>query len=253
MPANWYLIQYTHDLRRHEPRNVGVAVHGSDSWHFRFAGEDEKGIIHGKKLRARNLDRELFESWVKFYKRQAADGRWADVLNEQGRIGGNFRIAPGGIRLLDDDPWHTVADSLFHELVGGETEGNGHPSLKETVRTLLAQAAIVPEEGIQLDGRWSDTSRPVQIPFEFGYQNGRYHAMEPISHSRKSVTDLKARIDAVNRAGKKPNFVVFYSSEMSGERSLSDDFLMPIEEDAFSVDVDDQARAVSDLQEMMLH
>lgn len=253
MPANWYLIQYTYDLRRHEPRNVGIAVHGPDEWHFRFVGEDERGVIHGKKLRARNLDRVVFESWVDFYKRQAMEGRWADLLSEQGRLGGNFRITPGGIRLIDDEPWGQVADSLFRELVADEAKTDAQPSLKETVRQLLAQAAIVPQEGIELDGKWSEASKPVRIPFEFGYQNGRYHAMEPITHSRKSVTDLKARIDAVTRAGKKPNFVVFYSNEMSSGNAFSEEFLMPIEEDAHSVNVDDEAQAISDLQEMMLH
>lgn len=49
MDAMWHLIRYTADMRRKEPRNVGVAVSVGDAWSVKLFAVDEAGNIDGRR------------------------------------------------------------------------------------------------------------------------------------------------------------------------------------------------------------
>ena len=48
----WHLIQYMPDMRRREPRNIGVAATDGEEWKVELFGVDSRtGLVNGRVLR----------------------------------------------------------------------------------------------------------------------------------------------------------------------------------------------------------
>lgn len=236
MPAEWFLVQYTHDLRRHEPRNVGVVVKAPDGWHLRFLGEREGGSVDGKRLKGLRLDRELYESWIDYYRRQASADTWDDAVRLQERRPNNFAIAPGGIQLADKDDWPAFATGLFTELVSDPT-AKPSDDFDAKVRKLLRAADLHPDENVELEGLWTPGGAIHKIKFDFGFENGRRSVIEKVPLRDSSVYSFKGRRDAVQLRDNRTQFVAI--SEWSGDDSEEklDELLHPLEEIADTINL----------------
>ncbi|GAB07612.1 hypothetical protein GII30_08900 [Gordonia amarae] len=114
--VTWHLIQYTADMRRREPRNVGVAATDGAGWVVRMLGVGRSGVIDAKALRRLNLAKSDYEPWVRYYADTLGEGGIERVMASQRRRPGEFRVIPGG----DDELSGSLdecAGQLFAELV----------------------------------------------------------------------------------------------------------------------------------------
>jgi hypothetical protein len=247
MPAPWFLVQYTHELRRHEPRNVGVALKDpSGKWHLRFLGETSDQSVDGNKLRGLKLNKALFESWIAFYRRKAADDEWDDVLVFQSEKPTNLTIRSSGVHLQDEDDWDSFTQQLFAEMVDDRPrEAN---DLDAKIRRLLERAGLRPDERVPLRGKWDPKGAEQDIIFDFAVPEATHpKIMAKVAFQSSSVHAFKGRVDAVHRVTPTAKFVAFTSFSGQNEEKL-DELLMPLEAGAHPIDVDD-VRAPNDLRD----
>lgn len=114
--ARYLIAQYTSDLMRKEPRNVGVMVEKGTEKAAQFLGETEPGSIDGRRTRSLNAP-DVYAQWVEYWRGQLTAGPLEDLLHEAPE---HYRIIRGG-RILDagEDSAERVAEYLFTRLVGG--------------------------------------------------------------------------------------------------------------------------------------
>jgi hypothetical protein len=247
MPAPWFLVQYTHELRRHEPRNVGVALKDpSGQWHLRFLGETVDLGIDGYRLRGLKLNKRLFESWIRFYRRKAASDEWEDVLAFQSEKPTNLTVRSAGVHLKDESDWHRFTQQLFSELVDDPHRETN--DLDAKIRRLLQRAGVRPDERVQLRGKWDPKGAEQEILFDFAIPEAKQPSvMAKVAFQPSSVHAFKGRVDAVHRVTPTAKFVAFTSFSGQNEEKL-DELLMPLEAGAHPIDVDD-AHAPEDLRD----
>lgn len=117
MEATWHLIQYTADMRRKEPRNVGVAVEVDGQWAVRmFAVDPLSRSVDGRALRKFGLSKEGYSAWVEYYTDMILAGRWERILRVQQRRASEFRLTVGG-HMRATGSANDVATRLFADLV----------------------------------------------------------------------------------------------------------------------------------------
>ena len=118
MSETRYLIaQYTSDLLRKEPRNVGIVVEAPDGVQARFLGEIEPGLIDGRKIQSFKAP-DVFRQWVDHWRSALTSGA---ILDELAEDHGQYRMIRGGIMLeTGGDSCGEIADFLFERLVVGD-------------------------------------------------------------------------------------------------------------------------------------
>lgn len=251
--ATWHLIQYMADPQRREPRNVGVALDTPEGWFLRFVGEDGHGKINGQRIRSHHLKKDVYETWVNYYRRKAAASAWQDVEKLHASRPGNFTSAVAGQLWEPQADWASMLSSLFTTLVEEEKQATPAEIFRDKIERVFELAQILPTRDIEVPGRWADQGEEVPIPFDFGYQNGQYHVMDGISVSRRqSVTDFKARMDAVIRAHQVSSCIAFYEESASDVEHL-EATLRPLEVGAITIAVDDEYAAAESLADVMAH
>ncbi|WP_327145233.1 hypothetical protein [Nocardia sp. NBC_01327] len=257
MEAIWHLIQYTSDMRRKEPRNIGVAVAVDGQWAIKLFGVDEAGGINGRALRRYGLSKDGYASWVDYYSDMILAGRWERVVETQQRRPAEFRLVPGGyIRALGTAA--DVAASLFAELVQRE-EQHGEPRakiLRQHVEATLELAEVHPQLDITVEASWGEDAAD-DVKFDYAYTNGQRHLMHRLqlhqtsSDASKMVArEFNARVTAARSAGAARSFIAFYSGEAIDEMG-GDSMLTPVWKVAHIVDVDDTIKAAEALREIM--
>ncbi|UFU03477.1 hypothetical protein LQF12_02365 [Ruania suaedae] len=246
-------MKFVPDVRRKEPVNVGIVVDSHGEWAARFFGQDpETGRIDGRTLRQKGLDRDVFEAWVAYYQRKMTDDLWVDVEKMQARKTHLIYTDPGGT-LFEDRPVRQVADELFEDLVAGqvpEPTVSASDRLKLAVEKVLAQLEVVPEIDPTFEVSW-DRAHRAPISFHYGYQNGQYHLMHRLNlttQNSAAPTDYWARAQAARSAGEADNFVAFYSMQALGGIADVDRVLAPVEANGPAIDIDDFAKATTDLE-----
>lgn len=247
MAAPWFLVQYTHEIRRHEPRNVGVALKDPNGqWHLRFLGETAGQGVDGYKLRALKLNKALFESWIDFYRRKAARDEWDEVLAFQAEKPTNITVRSAGVHLREENDWDDFTQQLFAELVD---ERHREPNdMDAKIRRLLKRAGVVPAERVPLRGKWDAKGAEQEILFDFAIPNSPDpQIMARVSFQSSSVHAFKGRVDAVHRVTPRAQFVAFTSFSGHNEDKM-DELLMPLEAGAHPIDVDDD-KAANDLRD----
>ena len=105
MTARWYLVKYVRDMRRNEPRNIGVILEVDDKAYPRF--EESIGPS----------ERTNYAAWLNYWRHLLTQPDWRATLANR-RPGANYYIEPGGERLAGQisDP-EAFADWLFDTLV----------------------------------------------------------------------------------------------------------------------------------------
>lgn len=113
----WYLAKYTPDLRRREPRNVGVIVFVGGRVLSRFLGEDAQDPekIDGRTVRHQVGSTHNYKDWIHFWRVSAAKGP-NEIPGR--RSADNYYLERGGQQVAGStvDPEALMA-RLYAELV----------------------------------------------------------------------------------------------------------------------------------------
>lgn len=249
MPANWYLFQYTADLKRHEPKNVGVALEAPYGWHFQFRGvSDATGKVDGQQLRDLKVDKDLYGAWVKYFRRKASEGEWEVAMTLQHRRPSNFSVIRGGVLLKDSAAWDMETVNLFNELVDVP---QSNVTIYDAAWDVIKRSGLNAEKNIGMNGSWRQGGPQVSIPFKFGVHQRKsgIHLVDVAAANFNALTGLRARMDAVSRVQDLPPLVALVP--LSRHQESGDGFealLNSVEEDGHILDVDNE-RTVDDLRE----
>lgn len=263
MSATWYLVQYTHDLNRREPRNVGVLLHAPGGWLSKFLGETSTGDIRGTAIRHLHGSVEVYRSWVEYFRRKVASDDWASIDRIQGGRQRNYAARLGGTIL---DPgghtWHQTLERLYQDMVGAEpappVRGGRTSHLLDATERVLAESGITPERSVRVPALFDKGGQITHVPFRYSYVNGQVHLMDLVqSHvtpeqAGADARELRARVDATRRAKSANSFVVFYASSLLRE-DYADQVLLPIEDESHTVDVDNENEAIDAMRTLMGH
>ncbi|GAF48824.1 hypothetical protein [Rhodococcus wratislaviensis] len=261
MDAAWHLIQYTADLRRKEPRNVGVVAQVDGEWAIRmFAVDGEDQSVNGHRLRTLRLTKDGYENWVRYYHRLTESGSWDEILRHQARRPSEFTVRKGGF-VSTQQSASDLVQRLYNELVETADHSVSRAKLLQAqVESVLTIAEIAPAVEVAVPARWDRGTQAEQddsVPFNYAYTNGQQHLMDRLQLHQNSVSmstmiarDFNARVTAASAARTAESFIAFYSGEAIDEMG-SDAMLTPIFKVAHIVDVDDPEAAADSLLGLM--
>ena len=247
MHADWYLIQLTADLRRHEPRNIGVVLNVGEAWILRFRGVESNGKINGRHLRGIGISKTTYQSWVEYFTRKAKTGRWNEALSIPEKRPSNFSaIHAGTIVETEGDP-RFLADRLFSEMVTVPEKPVQAPL--DLARHVFAEAQIEVHERILLPGRWEIDTPEVPIPFDFGLGSDNRITLEALSPTPMAISHLRTRIDAIERVGSTTEIIAMLPMNRV-DNDMVDDLLRPVEKHANVLNLD-ASNAATELRAMV--
>jgi hypothetical protein len=130
--TQWFVAKYMPDLRRREPRNVGVILFAGDRILSRFLGEDPRdpGKIDGRMIRHRVGSSDNYRDWIHFW-RTIAPGRPEQVLVR--RPTDNYYVERGGQRLSASatEP-EALLDRLYLQIVATDDGSEELPEAPQT-------------------------------------------------------------------------------------------------------------------------
>jgi hypothetical protein len=182
MNTEWLVAKYIPDLRRREPRNIGVLLRTGDVSLARFVGERSSGFVDGRYLRGRVADVATYKAWVEYWRHELGDE--ADLRElVTSRPDDNYVVEYGGSRLFGRESTEPteMLEYLYTTLVEELPEGGGPLSVSELSESVLSLAGIADRvtRGYELDiphERFSD-----KVVFDYRYENGRPHLMQQVS------------------------------------------------------------------------
>jgi hypothetical protein len=247
--ADWYLIQFTANMKRREPRNVGVALRSPQGWLARFFGV-ENGHVDGRRLRPLSVSADAYAAWVDHYTRHLNNDGWERVLRD--RKERNFAVVPGGTIYETRATWATELDRLYSELVDDDTSSRTlaeRESSLEIASRVLRVANIAAERDVQVEADFGE--RKTDVRWDFAHQNGSLHLMNSLRLTGRNPAILTesfyARAKAVGAARPKlTKFVCFYDG-LENQTNV-DRVLAPIEAVATTVDLSNFEEAVETVQ-----
>jgi hypothetical protein len=117
MTTQWLVARYVRDLRRMEPRNVGVVLIQHGRAYSKFLGENPDGTIDGRKAR-RVAALDVYKEWVDHWKREVAEAPNVERLTER-QGADSYYLDRGGFAWFagEDHEPRAFLDRLFNELV----------------------------------------------------------------------------------------------------------------------------------------
>lgn len=261
--ATWHMIKYLPDLRRREPRNVGLVLATPEGWLTKFVGEAPDGEIKGNRVKGHS-DLEVYKTWVSYFRRKAELQRWEDVERLQRLRRSNYFSEVGGeIYDREGKSWRAILDVMFAELVQDQVDRMDQVSISSReyilsqARSALAIANVQYEEKVEVPARFGN--RMSTVPFEFRYTNGVTHLMDTVNiHGRNAASrarELRARIVAAREArpGKDQNPIDFFTFYIAGDNESErvDEVLMPLEAESFAIEVSNVGNAADRVAELV--
>lgn len=255
--AEWHLIQFTQNMRRREPRNVGVVATDGIDWRLRlFAVDPRTAAVDGRPLRRFHLLKDEYAQWATYFQVMVSEGRIDQIKESQRRRPAEFRLVTGGHTELTTTLDRFV-DTLYTELVAevtNEVAEDRATVLQSKVANVLERAGIKPIIEPIIQGLWGDSDHEDRIRFDYSFTNGKLHLMDRLQLARPSLEqskivarDFNARARAVRDAGAANSFIAFYSGEVVNQ--IGDSVLTPLWKVGHTVDVDQPGAAARDLQD----
>lgn len=258
MDAAWHLIQYTADMRRREPRNIGVAVEIDGVWAIQLVGTDDEGVVDGRSLRRFGLTKDAYEGWAEYYRNMILSGNYPQVLRSQLKRPTEFRLLAGGYletsRSAQDTAANLFADLVHRDEVASEPHAK---ALRRKVERTLEVAQIQAQPDVTVEAKWGPSgSASDDVEFDYSYMNGQRHLMHrlqlhhPSADQAKVVSrDFNARVEGARSAGAARSFVAFYSAEALD--AMGDGVLSPAWRVATTIDVDQPEEAADQLLQIV--
>ncbi|WP_172170946.1 hypothetical protein [Brevibacterium sp. CT2-23B] len=253
MAAKYFLVKYVPDPRRQEPRNVGVVVENDGDFAFNFIGKAADGnSIDGRKLRKYGISREAFSPWIEYIQDHLDPERFATLLSYRERKPASIWVELAGHEYVEIESAMSFSAQLFNELVATSTTEHDEPSMKQRIETIFDQANIDYRQHLRLPGRFGAASETVQLPFDYGVRGNENVAFD-FASSRGGLSaalGLRSKMEAVRNLNSGAQFAFFYAR--SGHDEDIDDFLLPVESEAYAIDVDDEQSAIATVQQVSL-
>jgi hypothetical protein len=185
MNAKWLIAKYIPDMKRREPRNIGVILLKDGKPYLRFRGRDKTdGKIDGNKTKfQKSVDN--YRAWITYWEYAARKG---DI---QGLLGGarpddNFILEFGGERIVGSELTEpeNFADELFHQLV--DSEEVYVEQRRESVKSVIEQVfnKLDISDKVERNQVLPGTADDDHIVFDFKYKNGKNTWMKHVSLGR---------------------------------------------------------------------
>lgn len=156
------------DLRRREPRNVGVVVFGHGQTRMRFLGQRPDGSINARH--AAVGEPEVYRGWIDYWRylaeTQVEQARWV-----QQRPFENYRLERGGALLSADD---VELDLLLHDLYEQlvEKTDTGDWRLADQISRLIEEAALPQSEHFHRNYTMFSERTGESYDYPYAYVNG---------------------------------------------------------------------------------
>ncbi len=102
MTTEWFVAKYIPDLRRREPRNIGVILVVDGVAHHKFVGDhsDRPLGVEGRNVAKMVASTENYKAWVEHWRIAADEQRVTDLLAK--RTTDNYYVERGGFMLAGD-------------------------------------------------------------------------------------------------------------------------------------------------------
>lgn len=245
----YLLAKYIADLRRGEPRNIGVIVWTPERIEARFIGEKagRPGEVDGRSIPPFVTSPQAYKQWVEYWRLQLAseaispatggppvrrdqEGYLAAVMESNK---GNFALVDAGF-LLDrvaPDDLGALANYLFETLVDTTGEEPQDATLDDVVDRLLDRTGVRQVEHFrtQVEVRCAiGNGQEERFEFDYGYKNGtlkRLYQRVPLPRRRKvqqmRVDATAWKFDRVNESGvlgvERPVAMIYPSDEQRAD------------------------------------
>jgi hypothetical protein len=181
----WLLAKYVPDLRRREPRNIGVIVIGDDgAVATRFIGETRSGVVDGRAVRFIGSG-PVYREWINYWRKLAASkpdeliklaASGASDENYFLEAGGQLVLGGNGVSPVDllDDVYTALVDDApdtSQESVASLAEQVISPLRSRLPKPILVESLIEVATGDAID----------QLRFDYRYNNGVPNLMQRVS------------------------------------------------------------------------
>ena len=253
--AEWLVARYISDLRRREPRNVGVVLKMGDRFLSRFLGEGGRGRIDGRRVHAFVNSVDNYKAWVRHWQ-GVADGGSKDLLAlTNRRADDSYFLEYGGERLFGSeyaDP-NDMLDYLYSVLVEEMPEPDTL-NVKQLSEHVLTNAGIRDQvsEKYRLPVSVTDSAL-----FDYKYENGALHLMKRVTltydderswvSAHAAAWDFEKAADHLN--GSDGQLIAFVKARASDAELKSQMSLLGSL--AHVLDVGEVQRATSQLTELL--
>lgn len=208
---SFVVFKYVPDLRRQEPRNVGVALVHPTGVHARFVGEGLPGDIDLRTVRPLIGDTGAYEQWVDYWRYHIDQGNASNGENADGAVKeligssrNNYIVVPGGRVLVpgaeDKDP-NTLLSFLYNEVVEMEDE----PSLEIKIDLERTAAQLIRTSGISKSPLFQQSPKIMvlnkkgvreRITPDYLVINRNYNVLESVNFHMTSESSARRALDA---------------------------------------------------------
>jgi len=245
----YLLAKYIPDLRRGEPRNVGVIAWSAGDVEARFVGEKHgfPGEVDGRSIPSFVTSSQAYKQWIEYWRLQMGretiipasggaavsrdDANFLTALRAANK--GNFVLVDGGFLLdpVSAEDLAAVADHLFATLVDTTSHDEPRdPTLDDVAERLLRQTGVATDRNFHSRYRVQcqiAAGHEETFEFDYAYKNGTLQRLyERLSLPKRRATQ-QVRVDAtawkfdkVNRANllpEKPVAIVYPTDEQRSD------------------------------------
>ena len=244
MGYQWLVAKYMEDLRRREPRNVGVVLFVEGQVHQRFVGQREDGSIDGRRAKFPS-SLATYKAWVDYWLR-TLDESGEDSLDRgllEQSTDQNYFLEIGGRTMADrsDADPTTLLDELYRQLVEEPPQPDETQPVGTIAKRLFAQLGIANDVKQNVEVKTTIRDKVDVVTFDYEYINGARHLMRNVRFT-PTWTQLHAAVwsfEAAHKADSASQFVAFARpEEATDERQFE-----LLERFAHVVDVDAESAA----------
>lgn len=247
MSVRWLVAKYVQDLRRDEPRNVGLILQAGNEVHARFRGEGEGGRVDDRTLRSLSLGSlDNYKAWIEHWRSELEHlhdepGLSALVANHPDS---NYRLVFGGELVAGEvNDVGSFFESLYESLVvprdsPAEDESS---DLVAAAGDLLASVGVEAAEDFVIEARGD--RHLDRLRFHYAYFNGSSSLFRRVSLTSDSA-DTWERIHASQWTFQRVHDVDNWRQARTvalvrtGDHSDAENQLLALEQVAATVDVD---------------
>ncbi len=175
--VEWLVAKYMPDLRRREPKNVGVVLRVGDLCLSRFMGERDEGRIDGRRIHGLVSSVQNYKAWVAYW-RQAAGSEDLSALTRK-RADDSYFLESAGQRLLGSE--HTAPEDMLDYLYSSLVEDMPEP---DTLNVRQLSERVLDRVGIR-DQVTEKYRLPISVTdsalFDYKYENGSVNLMKRVT------------------------------------------------------------------------
>ena len=177
--AEWLVAKYVPDLRRQEPKNIGILLRTGDSYLLRFLGERDAGRVDGRSVRSLVGSVDNYKAWIDYWRYVAEGANEPEAISGKRRGDDSYFLEYGGQRLLGntEESSEDLLDNLYSILVEEMPE-------PDTLNVRQLSERVLDRVGIR-DQVTEKYRLPVSVTdsalFDYRYENGSVSLMKRVT------------------------------------------------------------------------